>query len=199
MFKVTAFGAGVGVTIWIGYLALVANPVVLFSWHPVCFCLAYLVATPSAILAMSDRRRESNFNKRTALLDWHVYMQSLTIVLMSIGFGVIYYNKDLHNRPHFQTTHSYVGVAAFICYFINYLGGMLKRDSKNPKDAAHRYFGALSFLLSGTGIVLGFYSGGWGKTNLGPSGQLGASVLVVIAHIATVAYMFSPKKPSKEE
>ncbi|KAH9102675.1 hypothetical protein AeMF1_020784 [Aphanomyces euteiches] len=42
-------------------------PVVLFSWHPITFAVAYLLTTPSALLAMGERSGESNHGKRWAL------------------------------------------------------------------------------------------------------------------------------------
>ncbi|OQR99381.1 hypothetical protein ACHHYP_06944 [Achlya hypogyna] len=198
MLHTTALLTGFGVCAWIGYHALVANPIVLFSWHPVCFALAYLLATPSALLAMGSRRLESTFAKREALLDWHAYMQTATVLLMSVGFGAIYYNKERNGWPHFQTNHALVGCAAVGCYLLNYVGGVLSRNKKNPKNVIHRVFGTLSFLLSGTALCLGFYSGGWGKKNLGDEGQLIACGLVAIVHVATVAFLLSAKAPAKK-
>ncbi|EQC36902.1 hypothetical protein SDRG_05731 [Saprolegnia diclina VS20] len=187
----TAIALGAGVCAWVAYMALVAKPIVLFSWHPVCFTLAYLLTTPSALLAMSSRRAEANFAKRSGLLEWHVYMQTATVLLMVAGFGAIYVNKERNGWPHFQTTHSLVGCAAVGGYLLNYVGGVLKRGQKNPKDLPHRIAGAISFLLSGAALCLGFYSGGWGKTNFGPTGQLAACILIGLMHVATVVRMLS--------
>ncbi|KAF0699981.1 Aste57867_9460 [Aphanomyces stellatus] len=191
MLKVVSLTLGAGVCGWIAYITFVVQPVVLFSWHPITLALAYLLATPSALIAMSDRRGETNHGKRIALVQWHVLMQILTVILMTIGFGAIYVNKEKNNRPHFTSIHSWIGCTALGFYYMNFFFGMFKtyggKVNWQWKDTAHRYSGTLAFLTSGVAVAYGFYSGGWGRANLGQQGQLAASAAIALLHVAVVA------------
>ncbi|ETV69367.1 hypothetical protein H257_14971 [Aphanomyces astaci] len=189
--KSVALALGAAVVGWIGYLTFGrGQPVVLFSWHPITLAVAYLLATPSALLAMSDRRVEGNHAKRTSLVQWHAFMQAVSVVLASIGFTAIYVTKDNNSRPHFTTIHSWVGSAALALYYISFVLGALKTFGNTWnwqwKDAAHRIFGVVTFLASGTALSLGFYSGGWGRANLGTTGQAMASAFVGLLHVVVV-------------
>ncbi|KAG9398135.1 hypothetical protein AC1031_014935 [Aphanomyces cochlioides] len=193
---------GVAVCGWIAYITFVLKPVVLFSWHPITFAVAYLLTTPSALLAMGERSGESNHGKRVALVQYHAYMQTFTFVLMTIGFVVIYVNKENNNRPHFTTIHSWVGSAALGLYYLNFFFASVKtyggKTNWQWKDTAHRASGTLAFLTSGAAVIYGFYSG-WGRANLGPQGQLIASVLVGLLHITTVMFLLSSKKQTTKQ
>ncbi|ETV96815.1 hypothetical protein H310_10107 [Aphanomyces invadans] len=189
--KSVALALGATVVGWIGYLTFGrGQPVVLFSWHPITLVAAYVLATPSALLAMSDRRVESNHAKRTSLVQWHAFMQTVSVVLATVGFSAIYINKDNNNRPHFTTTHSWVGCAAITLYYLSFVLGALKTFGKTWnwqwKDAAHRIFGVINFVVSGAAVSLGLYSGGWGRANLGASGQAVATGLVALLHVVVV-------------
>ncbi|CAK4626351.1 hypothetical protein LEN26_002276 [Aphanomyces euteiches] len=196
---------GVAVCGWIAYITFALKPVVLFSWHPITFAVAYLLTTPSALLAMGERSGESNHGKRVALVQYHAYMQTFTFVLMTIGFVVIYINKENNNRPHFTTIHSWVGSAALGLNYLNFFfvraasvktyGG---KTNWQWKDTGHRASGTLAFLTSGAAVIYGLYSG-WGRANLGPQGQLIASVLVGLLHITTAIYLLSSKKQTTKQ
>ncbi|KAH9081101.1 hypothetical protein Ae201684P_012073 [Aphanomyces euteiches] len=127
-----------GVTLW-------------FSFHGIPSRLPSRISSRRhPLLAMGERSGESNHGKRVALVQYHAYMQTFTFVLMTIGFVVIYINKENNNRPHFTTIHSWVGSAALGLYYLNFFFASVKtyggKTNWQWKDTGHRASGTLAFL-----------------------------------------------------
>jgi hypothetical protein len=80
-----------------------------FSWHPMCMLLAYVSLAGNAALIKKIGGYE---NTKT-----HGYMMSGAIALASLGFYVIYSNKEMFGKPHFMSIHGKLGVTVLALYF----------------------------------------------------------------------------------
>lgn len=97
-----------------------------FSMHPVLMTMAYLICMLEAILLFSSWPLVV-INKLTDRVTLHGLLQGSCLVMSSIGFGVVAYNKILLNKNHFASWHSWFGLLAFIMNIGNALGGVMAK------------------------------------------------------------------------
>ena len=70
----------------------------------------------------------------------HAVLQSLSIILAGVGMACIYINKNLNNRPHLKSFHSWFGLGTFIYAIFQSLGGfMIMYPDWRPKMAPGSY------------------------------------------------------------
>lgn len=101
-------------------------------------------------------------------------MQILGGAVTFIGFGVIYVNKTIHDKPHFQSWHGLLGLITVICLFSVGCGGFLSKYSFDLRayvkpvhtKLIHTLFGALTLILGYTVVILGLYSGWYQKNGV---------------------------------
>jgi hypothetical protein len=97
---------------------------------------------------------------------YHGYLSSAGFTLACVGMYIIYRNKDIHGKPHFTSTHAWMGIATMICAFLPAMFGVvfLHPDfglDKTNKDYrfAHKWF-------SRTAIVGAYVTGYWGLSKM---------------------------------
>ncbi|KAH3880427.1 hypothetical protein DPMN_004341 [Dreissena polymorpha] len=95
----------------------------LFPWHPTLMTLAFVAGMFEALMVFN---RESslflNASRPTKVLVHHV-LQVFAIVCALSGFGVIFYNKMLNDKPHFTTWHGLFGVITICSLPLAAVGG----------------------------------------------------------------------------
>lgn len=122
---------------------------------------AILLFSPhSSLLSSSDRKTK---------VKYHLILQILAAVSMNLGFGAIFYNKNLHNKPHFTSWHGKVGLfSVLLTTFQTFAGWSLVYYNSpilNPlgtslalRKKVHGIFGALVFVLGYSALMLSLYS-----------------------------------------
>jgi len=60
-------------------------------------------------------------------------LNAFSLVSAAGGFGAIYFNKEIAGKPHFQTWHSRVGLAALVGTLLVALGGIAAKYSASIK------------------------------------------------------------------
>ncbi|KAG1681103.1 hypothetical protein FOA52_015544 [Chlamydomonas sp. UWO 241] len=96
----------------------------LFSWHPLFMSIGYVLFMTEGLLA-AIMFRHLDGPERVAAIQSHAIMQIRALVCIVIGFVVIYQNKVQHNKRHFQSTHSQVGLATLVLTVLAPLGGAI--------------------------------------------------------------------------
>lgn len=136
----------------------------LFSWHPTLMILAYGLILFEGVRVFSSKFY-SNINK-TSKITIHWIFQVISILLALIGFTVIFYNKILKNKWHFQTWHAVFGLATILITLIECTGGIMAKYSFLLKKVTkplmikclHAVSAVLTFTFSSISIITGMNS-----------------------------------------
>ncbi|KAJ3328201.1 hypothetical protein HDU76_010408 [Blyttiomyces sp. JEL0837] len=133
----------------------------LFSAHPISMVLfMYMGVEGSIALAKKTKAKktpaassssEGSGNakvSRAEQIDVHASLMFAAVAACAIGFSVIYYIKDLNNKPHFATRHGLLGSLFATYALFQSIAGYVARQLKvSPKIwRIHRFSGG--FLLA---------------------------------------------------
>eukprot|EP00667_Euglena_gracilis_P023551 EG_transcript_26635 len=88
-----------------------------FSWHPLAFLVAFIALTGNAII-----QKKIGGYQNTKL---HAYLTTTALLLALFGWYVIHSNKNLLGKPHYQTYHSWLGLAVLLGFILLHVGGGL--------------------------------------------------------------------------
>ncbi|KAL1916267.1 uncharacterized protein VTP21DRAFT_5884 [Calcarisporiella thermophila] len=153
-------------------LSLLAIPYDFFIFHPLLACLA-LVCLTEGITNLQPAHTQQE--KKTGLI-YHQFLNGLAATAIAAGNAIIFTNKVLNGKPHFQSLHSWFGVATLsyiVCqslvgvsmvYFPNVFGGVQKARGM---WRFHRMSGYAMLFLAWTTAVLGTNTS-WARANLQP-------------------------------
>mmetsp|Transcript_10876 Transcript_10876/g.19810 ORF Transcript_10876/g.19810 Transcript_10876/m.19810 type:complete len:234 (+) Transcript_10876:139-840(+) len=130
----------------------------LFSWHPICMSIGYILFMTEGVLgALLFRQLEGL--ERVKAIQAHAYMQLRAIVFIFAGATVIIYNKIRLGKMHFKSNHAKIGLASLILAAIVPLGGAISfrklgfihyfPERLHPFiKASHRYSGMIAWILA---------------------------------------------------
>lgn len=127
-----------------------------YLWHPFCMILGFTLLSTNAILAW-----RLPFERRTQKA---IHATLNFFALLSTGTGIFLMMSHFkeNNRTHFNSSHSLLGIVAFVLFFVQWLSGFLSfvfpRLSDKPRAEAlhyHRLAGVFTLLLSCAAIVTG--------------------------------------------
>ena len=94
----------VGLTGFYFYLAKPASD--LFSWHPVCMSMAFVLLMLQAIMIFSPESSLTPTSPRPDKVQLHWILHAFGMASAVFGFLSVYFNKELNGRKHFTTWHS---------------------------------------------------------------------------------------------
>ncbi|CAH3141667.1 unnamed protein product [Porites lobata] len=165
----------------------------LFSWHPTLMTLSFGFLMFEAILMFSPQSSLILSFPRATKIKFHWILQTAAVIFALGGFAAIYINKNMHNKPHFQSWHGLFGFCTVILICLQSLQGVavlypkwpLARKMK-PRQLKqlHAVCGSLVFLVACATLGLGFYSN-WFTKNVHVYVQF-CSVLSCIAFAGIV-------------
>eukprot|EP01062_Namystynia_karyoxenos_P055269 TRINITY_DN4602_c0_g2_i1.p1 TRINITY_DN4602_c0_g2~~TRINITY_DN4602_c0_g2_i1.p1 ORF type:complete len:246 (+),score=54.45 TRINITY_DN4602_c0_g2_i1:63-800(+) len=132
-----------------------------FCYHPVGMTLAFTVLMTEGVLVGHKAVCLPLGAERLRLLKRHMWIQLGATAAALVGFWAIYRNKDLHNKEHFTSTHSKIGLVAITMLIFapvmgalsfRYLGllGRLPEHMHGPLKAWHSALGQMVYVC---GIV----------------------------------------------
>ncbi|XP_056381109.1 transmembrane reductase CYB561D2 isoform X2 [Hyla sarda] len=148
------------------YISCVSQPgTTLFSWHPFLMSLAFSFFMTEAILVFSPDSSLLRSFSRKARVQAHWILQLLSCVCAILGLGTIYYNKILHEKPHFSTWHGLIGLLTILWALIQNVGGitllypkLVQRWTLSTRKLYHATSGLLGYLLGCSSLFLGMCS-----------------------------------------
>ncbi|KAF4097513.1 transmembrane reductase CYB561D2 [Onychostoma macrolepis] len=184
-----------------GFIAALSRPgSSLFSWHPFLMTLAFSFFMTEAVLLFNPYSSPVKKLKHKAKGRLHWVLQGLCVCCATAGLAAIFYNKHLHDKPHFSTWHGAVGVLTVAVVGLQSLGGLpllypkLARGWSLAKlKRYHATSGLLAYLLGSLSLFLGLCSA-WFCGSVSGSGWYLAvlcpvlSALVIMSQV-TNAYM----------
>ena len=130
---------------------------------------------------------------RATKIKFHWILQTAAVIFALGGFAAIYINKNMHNKPHFQSWHGLFGFCTIILICLQSLQGVGVLYTKLPiarkmkprqLKQLHAVCGSLVFLVACATLGLGFYSN-WFTKNVHVYVQF-CSVLSCIAFAGIV-------------
>uniref|UniRef100_A0A061QZV1 Cytochrome b-561-like protein n=1 Tax=Tetraselmis sp. GSL018 TaxID=582737 RepID=A0A061QZV1_9CHLO len=153
---------------YVGGLTLAAwffAPSNIFSWHPTCMGIGFILVMTEGILRAIEFRFLEKADRVQAIRT-HGYIQLLALIFILLGFFSIYLNKERQGKPHVTSTHAKVGAATGAVGLLALMAGAVSFRSFGllsafPErmhgriKASHRMLGAATWTLSLAAIELG--------------------------------------------
>ncbi|CAL4187487.1 unnamed protein product, partial [Meganyctiphanes norvegica] len=152
---------------------------------------------PSCLIFTEDGLASGALHKTKLFLHW--LLLGLAFVIAGAGFFVIYYNKELNDKPHFISWHGIIGLLACICLAIQVSFGIISKYPLYLKRfigfklirATHAIFGVNTLILGMIAIILGFLSDWYYKN--GSKWVMYSAIMLHILLIYRVAYIVIQK------
>ena len=129
-----------------------------FSWHPFLMICGFVGAM--GVAAVTKKRGGYTNTKN------HGIISSLGFWMACGGMYVIYRNKDLHDRPHFTSTHAYMGIATMVCAFLPMMFGAVFLHPDFGMDKMNKNYRFAHKWCSRTAIVGAYITGYWGLSKM---------------------------------
>lgn len=115
------------------------------------------------ILAISGQSIFADVSSHDKRVYAHWVFQTLALILITIAQSSIFINKNNNGYPHYQTIHSYCGLATYLGTLIGTFGGIANKYSNSLKSfikpiqlkVGHGMAGSLLYVLATITICLG--------------------------------------------
>jgi cytochrome b-561 domain-containing protein 2 len=146
-----------------------------------------------AVMIMSQDNIIASKLARQGRVRLHWILQAGAATFIFAGFLVIVINKNLHNKNHFQSWHSIIGLIFFVCVGITSSGGVVTLYSLRLKQylrpaklkLLHNLVGVLTFAIGVVTEIFGIYTL-WFPKHASLSAQVVCTVFVVLGGILTL-------------
>ena len=147
---------------------------------------------PEAIYVFSKYGLASR-SLRSTRVTAHWLILGLAAVAHSIGYAVIYYNKEINDKPHYTSWHGLMGLVTSVLFWIQLCVGVFAKYPKLLESfmsvkrvrTNHALFGTLIFTTGMATMILALWSN-WFATNASPLAFYGALVLNVALMLTTL-------------
>ena len=155
--------------------------------------LQSLLLMAEAVMIMSQGNIITSNLSRQGRVRLHWILQASAAAFIFAGFLVIVINKNLHNKKHFKSWHSVIGLVFLVCVGITSSGGVvtlyslrLKQYIKPAKmKLLHNLVGVLTFGIGVATEIFGIYTH-WFLQHATLSVQIVCTVFVVLGGIFTL-------------
>lgn len=115
------------------------------------------------ILAVSGQSIFADVSTHNKRVYGHWTLQTLALILITIAQSSIYVNKNNNGYAHYQTIHSYFGLATYIATIFGSLGGTANKYSNSLKGfikpvqlkVGHALAGSVLYIVAVITICLG--------------------------------------------
>jgi len=161
-----------------GFILYTARPGTdLFSWHPTCMTVAFILLLLQAIVLFSPESSLIPATQRSEKIQLHWILHAFGVTSALFGFATVYLNKEIHERKHFVTWHAKFGLATLIGVLAAVVGGAMAKYShasdllkKLARPANMKLYhatgGMILFMLAMATVALACYSN-WFKNRVG--------------------------------
>ena len=118
----TAVIAQVGIWLFllVVYYFTLSTDIILPSYHPL-FNLLATVLSINAILLLQPTHTAAQKQEGTRA---HSYLNAVAILSFIAGVTIIWYNKHIHNAPHYTSTHGKLGLITIILLILQVIIGV---------------------------------------------------------------------------
>jgi cytochrome b-561 len=154
---------------------------------------------------------QATFLQRNTRKIGHIVLQTLALVLSTVGLVAIFKNHNEQGFANMYSAHSWCGMTAIILYWCQYLGGLYyfmfpgqEADVKAEYMPLHRYLGTFLFALVLASAMMGLQEKmGFNKTGtkMGVEYRLTNTIVVftiVLGISLPLAMMGKQQEPGTE-
>lgn len=161
----------VAFTGFIFYLAVPGSD--LFSWHPTCMSVAFILLLLQAIVIFSPESSLFPSTPKPERVQLHWILHLFGVASAAFGFATVYLNKEVNNRKHFVSWHAKFGLATCVGALLALVGGVCAKYSVSLKKYVkpvnmkmyHATGGMLVFICAMTTVALACFSN-WFKNRV---------------------------------
>jgi len=155
--------------------------------------LQFLLLMAEAVLIMSQGNIIASNLSRQGRVRLHWILQASAAAFIFAGFLVIVINKNLHNKNHFKSWHSVIGLVFLVCVGITSSGGVVTLYSLRLKQYVkpakmklfHNLVGVLTFVVGVATEIFGIYTN-WFLKHSSLSAQIVCTLFIVLGGIFTL-------------
>lgn len=175
-------------------LALAFENYSFFSWHPICMSLGVGLLMTEAVFSISGEAYVATKLHRKNRVTMHWILHTTGLSLMLIGLIIIVVNKIEHDKPHFATPHSILGLISIILAILTAGFGIVTNNTRwlYPRvrpvllKILHAFGGiSVTILLLAT-LITGLYTRWW------PGSDTGRSLVFTSLFIAGFFILLKP-------
>ncbi|CAL1687785.1 unnamed protein product [Lasius platythorax] len=146
-----------------------------FSWHPICMSIGVGLLITEAVFSVSGEAYIASRLPRRNRVTIHWILHTIGLIIIGIGLIIIVVNKINHNKQHFATTHSQLGLVSIILTVLTATFGILANNTVwiYPRirpvliKVAHACGGIGMIVLLLATLITGTYSKWWPGTVTG--------------------------------
>ncbi|XP_003701741.1 transmembrane reductase CYB561D2 [Megachile rotundata] len=143
--------------------------------HPILMSLGAGLLMAEAVFTISGDAYISYSLSRMSRIRMHWILHTIGLALLLIGLILIVVHKIDHNKPHFATPHSILGLITIIICFLVAGFGIVTNNSKwlYPRvrpvllKVMHAFGGILAMILLLATLITGTYSRWWPGSDTG--------------------------------
>lgn len=133
----------------------------------------YLIFLAQGITVMADSNVFTHMMDYPKRLITHWILQTIALVLITIGQSCIFINKVRLGKPHYQSTHAILGLLTYLFTISTAFGGVFTKYSYQLRNymkplhikMAHSLIGIISYVLACFTISYGIYNKAWKNEN----------------------------------
>jgi len=195
-----------------GFYFYLANPGSdLFSWHPVCMSLGFVLLLLQAIVIFSPESSLTPNSPRPDKVQLHWMLHAFGTASACFGFAAVFFNKEINGRKHFTTWHSKLGLATMLGLACVVLGGIAANYAQKLKTLVkpinvkvwHATGGMAIFIMAMATVSLATYSN-WFHNRMGKTPWVGklcfwAPIILAICVARQVTQSYLPRVCSPKD
>lgn len=127
----------------------------LFSWHPTCMTVCFVLLMVQAIVLFSPESSLVPTTQRAEKVQLHWILHTFAVVSAGFGFAAVFLNKEVNNRKHFVSWHGKFGLATSVAVILAIIGGVIAKYS--TAEVLRRWVKPINLkLYHATGAMLVF-------------------------------------------
>jgi len=195
-----------------GFLCYIANPGQdLFSWHPFCMSIGFILLLLQAIVIFSPESSLTPNSPRPDKIQVHWMLHAFGVASAAFGFAAVYFNKEINGRKHFTTWHSRFGLMSLAGVVLAVFGGIMAKYSHKLRGMIkpitlklyHGTGSMIVFLLAMVTVSLSTYSN-WFHNRMGKYPWVGriclwAPIILAICVARQVTQSYLPRILDKRD
>lgn len=129
-----------------------------FSWHPFLMTSGFV-----GLMGVAAVTKKLGGYANTK---YHGYLSCAGLLLAFGGIYVIYKNKDIHDKPHFTSTHAWMGIATMTCAFLPAIAGLVFLHPDFGAAKTNKLYRFVHKWFARSAIVAAYVTGYWGLSKM---------------------------------
>ncbi|RZB39691.1 zinc finger protein 532-like [Asbolus verrucosus] len=137
-----------------------------FTWHPLLLSTGWMFLMTEAILSVSKDNLFTGTLPKAIRVRLHWIFQAIALTFITVGFAIVFINKNYLNKTHFKTWHALFGLIGVVSTIPSTISGVAALFNVNlrhyikPKinKFIHIVSGIATFGFGGLSLILSVYT-----------------------------------------